>query len=703
MFAIFNQSNSPKLKVKFDDNRIKDSWVAFISTSTAKELKIEGNGNYHAILHGRTNTKSISCLKVDNSFCQDGMIILNKEAQDNLNVRDDDDIEVELLKEVKNVTKLICQPISDTLPTGKIDLKEDILFKYLMAKEDNQILVYVNCLFTVAGIVFKAKEVSGNYGKVTGTTSITVVEAVSRPPRSVGYSDVGGLTKQLSQIRQVVELSLNHPQLFEKYGVKKPKGILLYGPPGTGKTYIARALAGEVGAFFLTISGPEIVDKLAGQAENNLRLAFEECEKKQRAILFIDEIDSIAPKRDKTQGELEKRIVAQLLTLMDGVKSSANMIVIGATNRANAIDPALRRPGRFDQEISIGIPDMSARFEILKVHTRKMKMQGNFLEQIARDTHGYVGADLAALCAQAAMNRIHEIVENKLPYDSDPPPVTQKDFEDALAATNASGLREMAVETPDVGWEDIGGLDDVKNELAETIQGPIMHPEEYNVFGMSPSRGVLFYGPPGCGKTLIAKAVAKECGVNFISVKGPELLNQWFGESEANVRDLFDKARAAAPCVIFFDEIDSIAKSRGSSEGGAGAASDRVINQLLTEMDGIGPKKKIFIIAATNRPDVIDPALTRPGRLDQLIYIPLPDESSRLAILRASLRRTPCGKDVNLEYIARMTEDFSGADLAEICQRACKLAIRERVAERKKFEEERRERAKDGLILVRRC
>ena len=429
------------------------------------------------------------------------------------------------------------------------------------------------------------------------------------------------------------------------------------------------------------------MSKLAGESESNLRKAFEEAEKNAPAIIFIDEIDSIAPKREKASGEVERRVVSQLLTLMDGLKPRANVIVMAATNRPNTIDPALRRFGRFDREVDIGVPDATGRLEIVRIHTKNMRLDTDVdLEQIASETHGYVGADMAALCSEAAMQQIREKMDLiDLEADSidaavlNSLAVTMDNFRYAMGALNPSALRETVVEVPNVTWEDIGGLEGVKRELQETIQYPVEHPEKFLKFGMAPSKGVLLYGPPGCGKTLLAKAIANECQANFVSIKGPELLTMWFGESEANVRDVFDKARAAAPCVLFFDELDSIAKARGGSGGDGGGASDRVLNQLLTEMDGVGVKKNVFIIGATNRPDQIDPALLRPGRLDQLVYIPLPDEKSRLQVLKAALRKSPVAKDVDMDYIAKMAHGFSGADLTEICQRACKIAIRQSI------------------------
>merc|ERR1712125_73696 len=439
----------------------------------------------------------------------------------------------------------------------------------------------------------------------------------------VGYDDVGGCRKQMAQIREMIELPLRHPTLFKTLGVKPPRGVLLYGPPGSGKTLIARAVANETGAFFFLINGPEIMSKQAGEAEGNLRRAFEEAEKNAPAIIFIDEIDSIAPKRDKTNGEVEKRIVSQMLTLMDGMKGRGQVVVIGATNRPNSIEGALRRFGRFDRELDIGVPDDNGRLEILRIHTKNMKLHSDVkLEDIAANTHGFVGADLAQLCTEAALQCIREkmdlidLEEETIDAEIlDAMAVSQDHFKIAMGTCNPSSLRETVVEVPNIKWDQIGGLEDTKRSLQETILYPIDHPEKFEKFGMTPSRGVLFYGPPGCGKTLLAKAVASECSSNFVSIKGPELLTMWFGESEANVREVFDKARTAAPCVLFFYELDSVGTARGSSAGSSGAG-DRVLNQLLTEMDGAGVKKDLFFIGATNRPDILDEALIRPGRLD---------------------------------------------------------------------------------------
>jgi len=570
-------------------------------------------------------------------------------------------------------------------------------------------------LFLVRGgmrsVEFKIVEVDpGDYCIVAPDTVIFCEgEPIKREDEErlddVGYDDIGGVRKQLAQIRELVELPLRHPQLFKSLGIKPPKGLLMYGPPGSGKTLIARAVANETGAFFFLINGPEIMSKMAGESEDNLRKAFAEAEKNAPSIIFIDEIDSIAPKRDKVNGEVERRIVSQLLTLMDGLKSRAHIVVMAATNRPNSIDAALRRFGRFDREVDIGVPDETGRMEVMRIHTKNMKLSDDVdLEQVARETHGYVGADLAALCTEAALQCIREKMDViDLEDDTidaevlDSMAVSNEHFRTALGSTNPSALRETVVEVPNVTWDDIGGLDATKRELQETVQYPVMYPEQFAKFGMNPSRGVLFYGPPGCGKTLLAKAIANECQSNFISIKGPELLTMWFGESESNVREIFDKARQSAPCVLFFDELDSIARARGSSGGDAGGAGDRVMNQMLTEMDGVGEKKNVFIIGATNRPDIIDPALMRPGRLDQLVYIPLPDHASRLDILKSCLRKSPVAKDVDIEELAKATAKFSGADLTEICQRSCKYAIRESIEKTIRMQREREARGEDAM------
>lgn len=497
-------------------------------------------------------------------------------------------------------------------------------------------------------------------------------------------------------------MPLRFPELWTTAGVPTPKGVLLHGPPGCGKTLIANALVEETGAHIVIINGPEIMARKGGESEANLRQAFEEAQQKAPAIIFMDELDSIAPKRDQAQGETEKRIVSQLLTLMDSLKPSSNVMVVGATNRPNVIGSALRRPGRFDRELEIAIPDEDGRHEIIQIKTKDMQIDSSVdLFQIARDTHGFVGADLSQLSLEAGIQCIRSNVKNFDVDSEEPIPeealdslvVNNDHFMHALSVCDPSSMRDSKVEVPDISWQDIGGLEETKRELQEMVRYPIEHRGLFEKFGMQASRGVLFYGPPGCGKTLMAKAIANECGANFISVKGPELLNMWFGGSEANVRDLFDKARAASPCILFFDEMDSIARARGSG-GGSSDTSDRVINQILSEIDGMGSGKTLFIIGATNRPDILDPGIMRPGRLDQLIYIPLPDWESRVSIFKANLRKSPIDDDIGYEQLADVTEGFSGADITEICQRAAKNAIRESIT----AEIERQKRVEDGEL-----
>ena len=627
----------------------------------------------------------------------------------NLRVRLGDIVNITAKEDVPYIKKVHILPLDDTIEgvSGNlfdVYLKPYFLEAYRPLRKGDLFLVRS----AMHPVEFKVVEMDPSpYGVCAPDTEIHCEgEPVKREDEEradeVGYDDIGGCRRQMAQIREMIELPLRHPKLFQTLGVKPPRGVLLFGPPGSGKTLIAKAVANETGAFFFLINGPEIMSKMAGESESNLRKAFEEAEKNAPAIIFIDEIDSIAPKRDKSNGEVEKRIVSQLLTLMDGMKGRSNTVVIGATNRPNAMDPALRRFGRFDREIDIGVPDENGRLEIFRIHTRNMKLDDDVdPEAIAKETHGFVGADMAALCTEAAMQCIREKMD-LIDIEEDTidaevlasMSVNQEHFKFALGTSNPSSLRETVVEVPNVSWNDIGGLYGVKRELKELVQYPIEHPEKFEKFGMSPSRGVLFYGPPGCGKTLLAKAVANECQANFISIKGPELLTMYFGESEANVRDVFAKARGAAPCVLFFDELDSIAQQRGGNQGDGGGAGDRVMNQLLTEMDGVGSKKNVFVIGATNRPDIIDTALMRPGRLDQLIYIPMPDYESRLSILKAVLRKTPVHKDVDLQYLATQTDKFTGADLTEICQRSAKLAIREdleRNMERERIQADARE------------
>ncbi|KZV61095.1 AAA ATPase [Peniophora sp. CONT] len=707
--AILRTKKSPN-RLIVDDATTEDNSVATMNPQTMETLELFRGDT--VIVRGKKRKDTV-LICVSSDDVEEGRIQLNKVARNNLRVKLGDLVSVHACNDIKYGKRIHVLPFDDSIEglSGNIFdvfLKPYFLEAYRPVRKGDTFLVRGG----MRTVEFKVMETDpAEYCIVAQDTIIhTEGDPVKREDEEsnladVGYDDIGGVRKQMAQIRELVELPLRHPQLFKSIGIKPPRGILMFGPPGTGKTLMARAVANETGAFFFLINGPEIMSKMAGESESNLRKAFEEAEKNSPAIIFIDEIDSIAPKREKTNGEVERRVVSQLLTLMDGLKARSNVVVMAATNRPNSIDPALRRFGRFDREVDIGIPDPTGRLEILRIHTKNMKLADDVdLEQIAADTHGYVGSDVASLCSEAAMQQIREkmdlidLEEDTIDAEVlDSLGVTMENFRFALGASNPSALRETVVEVPTVKWEDIGGLEKVKLELRETVQYPVEHPEKFLKYGMSPSKGVLFYGPPGTGKTLLAKAVATETQANFISIKGPELLTMWFGESEANVRDVFDKARAAAPCVMFFDELDSIAKARGGGGGGdAGGAGDRVLNQILTEMDGMNAKKNVFIIGATNRPDQIDPALLRPGRLDQLIYIPLPDEPSRLAILEAALRKSPIDPSVDLGFLAKNTHGFSGADLTEICQRAAKLAIRESIEADIRAARERKEKEDAG-------
>ncbi len=511
-------------------------------------------------------------------------------------------------------------------------------------------------------------------------------EASASAAPAVAYEDIGGLDEELDMVREMIELPMRHPELFGTLGIEPPKGVLLHGPPGTGKTLIAKAVANEIDAHFQTISGPEIMSKYYGESEEQLREVFEEAEENTPAIVFIDELDAIAPKREEAGGDVERRVVAQLLSLLDGLEDRGQITVIGATNRVDAVDPALRRPGRFDREIEIGVPDTAGREEILNIHTRGMPLDDDVdLEQYADHTHGFVGADLESLAKEAAMGALRrvrpdlDLDDGEIAADVlDSIAVTDDDFRDALRGIEPSAMREVVVDTPDVTWDDVGGLDDAKARLQETIQWPMAHGDAYDRVGLDPSKGVLLYGPPGTGKTLLAKAVANEADANFISIKGPELFNKYVGESEKGVREVFSKARENAPAVVFFDEIDAIAAERG---GGAGDTNvgERVVSQLLTELDGLEELEDVVVIATTNRPELIDDALLRPGRLDRHIEVDDPDEDARREILDIHTRDKPLGDDVDLDALAERTEGYVGADIEAICREAATVAVRDHV------------------------
>lgn len=587
----------------------------------------------------------------------------------------------------KNAEKITFAPTEQLRLQGGEEYLKQVLEGRAIAKGDT---ITLNVMGNKIDLVVTSFAPSGDAVLMASTTEVKVSDkpaANNGDVPKVSYDDIGGLGDAVKKIREMVELPLRHPELFKRLGVEAPKGVLLHGPPGTGKTMLAKAVAGETSSNFISIGGPEIVSKFYGESEGKLREIFKDAEENAPSIIFIDEIDSIAPKRDEVNGEEERRIVAQLLSLMDGLNSRGKVVVIGATNRPNSIDEALRRPGRFDREIEIGIPDRDGRLEILEIHTRGMPLADDVdLKWLANKTHGYAGADLSALTKEAAMAALRRVLPD-VDLEAEEIPrevlnsisVTKDDFKNALKDMQPSTMREVLIEKPNVRWEDIGALEEAKQELKEAVEWPLKFGKVFDHMNAKPPKGILLYGPPGTGKTMLAKAVATESEANFIAVKGPEFLNKWVGESEKAVRETFRKARQASPCVIFMDEIDSIAPERGT--GGDSNVTERVISQMLTEMDGLESLNDVVVIAATNRPDIMDPALLRPGRFDKSIFIGPPDKESRKAIFGIHTKNRPLADDVDLEELADKTDGCTGADIAAICNEAVMNAVRHLISE----------------------
>lgn len=564
--------------------------------------------------------------------------------------------------------------------------------------QEYMVLKHLNHVFTTGDTITLSTQLGGKIQAVVTSTKpakpVIVTEntvfklgpmtkAMNASVPRITYDELGGLRNEVQKIREMVELPMRHPELFEKIGVEAPKGVLLYGPPGTGKTLLAKAVAGETNAHFISLSGPEIMGKYYGESEERIRDIFKQAEENSPSIIFIDELDSIAPKRDEVSGEVEKRIVSQLLTLMDGMKSRGKVVVIAATNRPDSIDPALRRPGRLDREIEIGIPDDEGRFEVLSIHTRGMPIDEKVdLKKISKTTHGFVGADLEILSKEAAMRSLRRVLpEIDLDEEEVSPSLLQKikitaeDFRDALKEVRPSALREVQVQIPNVGWDDVGGLESLKEELRQAVEWPIKHKEAYDYVDVDTPKGILLHGPPGTGKTLIAKALAKMTDSNFINIKGPELLSKWVGESEKGVREVFRKARQAAPCIIFLDEVDALVPRRGSS-GSDSHVTENVVSQILTEIDGLEELHNVLIIGATNRLDIVDEALLRPGRFDRVIEVPYPDNKGREQILKIHTKKKPLADDVNMPKLVEMTEGFSGAEIAAVANAAAIAALK---------------------------
>ncbi len=642
-----------------------------LSASTGDVVEIKGKRKTVA-----------KCLPLYPSDEGKGIIRVDGLVRNNAGIAIGDTVLVRKIKAVP-AEKVVVAPLEAIPPIDERYLA-DALESVPLIKGDNVMVPYFGgrLTFQVIGVT------PGPGADAVLVTQKTVFHIAERGETlrgvpQVTYEDIGGLKDESQKVREMIELPLRHPEIFEKLGIEAPKGVLLYGPPGTGKTLLAKAVANESNAHFISISGPEIMSKFYGESEARLREIFKETKEKAPSIIFIDEIDSIAPKREEVTGEVERRVVSQLLSLMDGLEARGKVIVIAATNRPNAIDPALRRPGRFDREIEIKVPDKRGRLEILQIHTRNMPLDSDVnQEKIASVTHGFVGADLEYLCKEAAMKCLRRLLPELNLEDEKINPdvlnkliVTMSDFDNAIKEVMPSAMREVYLESPDVKWSDIGGLDEVKRELQEAVEWPLRYPDLYTKLGHSIPKGILMHGPSGTGKTMLAKAVATESEANFISVKGPELLSKWIGESERGVREIFRRARQAAPCVVFFDEVDSIAPVRGME--GVNAGTERMVSQLLTEMDGIQELTGVVIIAATNRLDMIDTALLRPGRFDKIVFVPKPDLGTRLKILEIYAKEKPITSEVNLQRIAELTDGFSGADMSAVANTAVSLVLHE--------------------------
>ncbi|MDB9721967.1 CDC48 family AAA ATPase [Nitrosopumilus sp.] len=646
-----------------------------LNASTGDVIEIKGKR--------RTVAK---CLPLYPSDEGKGIIRIDGLGRNNSGIAIGDTISVRKIKAVA-AEKVVVAPLEAIPPIDERYLA-DALESVPLIKGDNVMVPYFGgrLTFQVIGVTPAADAVL-----ITQKTVFHIAEKgeTLRGVPQVTYEDIGGITNEIKKVREMIELPLRHPEIFEKLGIEAPKGVLLYGPPGTGKTLLAKAVANESQAHFISISGPEIMSKFYGESEARLREIFKEAREKAPSIIFVDEIDSIAPKREEVTGEVERRVVSQMLSLMDGLEARGKVIVIAATNRPNAIDPALRRPGRFDREIEIKVPDKKGRSDILAIHSRNMPLADDVdMAKISSVSHGYVGADLEYLCKEAAMKCLRRLLpvldlqEEKLsPETLDKLIVNHEDFTKALIEVTPSGMREVFIENPDVSWEEVGGLEDVKRELQETVEWPMKYPGLYDKLGHSMPRGILLHGPSGTGKTLLAKAVATQSEANFISVRGPELLSKWVGESERGIREIFKRARQSSPCVVFFDEIDSIAPIRGA--GGENAVTERVVSQLLTELDGMENMHGVIVLAATNRADMIDPALLRPGRFDKIIQIPLPDKESRKSILKLNAEKIPTvteesdPKHIDFEKLSELTDGLSGADTASIANTAVSLVIHE--------------------------
>ncbi|MFW9822747.1 MAG: CDC48 family AAA ATPase [Candidatus Thorarchaeota archaeon] len=683
------KTNSVVLRVQKAKKRDIGKTIIRIDQKTMEKLKIQTGDVIEVV--GKKQSAGIAWP----SYPQDnglGIVRIDSRVQKNTGTRIDDTLEIRKVK-AEVAQNIVLAPLSVKFgSTPKFET-------FVKRKLNNHPITIDDLVFISLGIsreiTFKVISLRPNaVCQIKQDTILNISERVTEDVETgvgyITYEDVGGLDREIQRVREMVELPLRHPSLFKRLGIDPPKGVLLRGPPGCGKTLLARAVANESEAHFISINGPEIMSKFYGESEKKLRKIFIEAEEKSPSIIFIDEIDAIAPKRETVTGEVERRVVAQLLALMDGLHGRGKVIVIGATNRPNSLDPALRRPGRFDREIEIKVPNEKGRLEIFQIHTRNMPLDKKIsLKEFSQITHGFVGADISAVSREAAMSALRrylpqidlesEIIDPELLEQIE---VTKNDFDSALKEVLPSGIREVFVEVPNVTWEQVGGLDELKQRLVEAVDWPLSHPTIFSRMGITPPKGILLYGPPGCGKTLLARAVATESKANFISIKGPELLSKWVGESEKAIREVFRKAKMAAPCIIFFDEFDSIAPSRGRHTSDSGV-SEKVLSQFLTELDGLEVMKDIVVIAATNRPDILDPALIRPGRIDRILLVPAPNEKAKFEILKIFTKEMPLASNIDIKKLVEFTEGFSGADIETWCREAAMIALRENLRARK--------------------
>ena len=647
-----------------------------MNLKTGDVLQVAGNRRKtHVLLwSGQTSDTGRKVIRIDGY------------TRNNLGVGIDDNVSIKKVTPPK-IEQIVVSPTEDLNVVGLEEYLPDLLEGRVVTKGD---IIPVNMMGHKIGFVVTTIIPTNGAGIIATSTDFaigSVPKTGNKVIPRVNYEDIGGLRHEIQKVREMIELPMRHPEIFDRIGIEAPRGVLLFGPPGTGKTLLAKAVANETNANFYSIGGPEIMSKFYGESEERLRETFKQAQENAPSIIFIDEIDSIAPKREEVSGDVEKRVVSQLLTIMDGLESRGKVVVIGATNRPDALDPALRRPGRFDREIEIGIPDQKGRQEILEIHTRGMPLTEEVkLSSIAKVTHGFVGADLEAVCREAAMKSLRNVLpeinleESKIPVETlNKIKIKPRDFETALKEVHPSALREVYVQSPNVKWTEIGGLESIKEELREAIEWPLKHSDLFTEADIVPPKGLLLYGPPGTGKTLIAKAVATNSDANFISIKGPELLSKWVGESEKGIREVFRKARQASPCVVFFDELDSVAPRRSSSGSGDSHVGDRLVSQLLTEMDGLQDLKGVVVIGATNRPDIIDEALLRPGRFDRILEIPLPDNDSIKEILKIHMVRKPIDKSVDQNKLVELCKGLSGADIAALVNAAALSAIKEHI------------------------